>query len=252
MKKKLILGILSFSLIFSLLGCKKDKEQDKPGPDVPPIVDPKPDEPQYPATNLDDGKAKTARNLRIYDHGNDTIYFGETFTAKGYEVFMQFEETELMLEGGSQYSLYKLDTFNIDDSKVNYYKEGTYTVSITGRVREVAFTSTIFIKVKADRYESLGVKHLVGIKCNSYLTLPVGSTKDAVIPDGVYLIYTENKYENDELVLTEERLRNGYIVTGLDQIDFSKPGKYPVYVSYSETYGETKIEVKTFFNLTIE
>ncbi|MDE5714534.1 MAG: hypothetical protein K2I42_00200 [Anaeroplasmataceae bacterium] len=252
MKKKIIFGLLSFFLIFSLLGCKKDKDPDKnpPDDDNPPIVDP--EKPEYPFTNLDDGKAKTARNLRIYDHGNDTIYFGDTFTAEGYEVFMQFEETELMLEGGSQYSLYKLETFTIDDSKVNYYKEGTYTVNITGRVREVAFTSTIFINVKADRYESLGVKHLMGIKCNSYMTVPVGSTKDAVTPDGVYLIYTENKYENNELVLIEERIRSGYTVTGLDDIDFSKAGKYPVYVSFSETYGEVKIEVKTFFTLTIE
>ncbi len=243
--KKILFGICGVFLVLSLFGCKKDQpEEPKPEPTIDDAM-------IYPETNLDDGKKRSAEALRIYSHGNDVVYFGETFTAEGYEVYMVYYEYDNIGKPDlPTRTAVKIENFSIDTSKVNYLKEGTYIVRITGRVRSDSATSNISITVKADRYESLGTKHLYGLKCATNISGKVGMSKSDIKPMDVFAIYTENKYENGELVLEEERLRSGYTIN-TDSVDVSKAGEYPVYLEFSAEYGETKITVKTFFILTL-
>lgn len=235
--------------MFALAACSLNEDR----PDEPDVPTPPVEEERYPETNLDDGKRKVAETLRVFDNGKNVIYFGDVFTAEGYDVYMVYYEYDNLADSSlPERTAIKLDKYTIDDSKVDYFKEGTYLVKITGRVRSDALTATVFVTIKADRYESLNQKHIYAIKCSERITAKVGTNKNSVVPAELYKVYTENVYENNELVLTEEILRSGYTLSGLDDIDFSKAGSYIVYVSYSETYGDTTITVKTFFTLVLE
>ena len=244
MKKNILLVMLSMLFVFSLAGCRKTPtvtetektEQSK--------------EENYVETNLDDGKRRTPYALKVYDNGNNVVYFGDKFTGEGYVVKFVYQELDNMGTDLPLFSAVTLEHFTIDDSKVDYRKEGKYSVKITGRVRSDVLNLNVFINVKADRYESLGVKHLFGLSCDEFVNCAVGSDISTVIPSELYAIYTENKYENDELVKIPEKIRSGYTLD-TEGVDTTKAGQYPVYVSYSETYGEVTITVSTFFILVV-
>lgn len=247
--KKFLLGMVGVLLGLSLFGCKKDQTDKDDNPSKNPTID---EEMIYPETNLDDGKRRSAESLRVYANGNNVIYFGDTFTAKGYDVYMVYYEYDNIGDPNlPQHTAVKIENFSIDTSKVNYLKEGDYVVRITGRVRGDSATSTIIITIKADRYESLGVKHLYGIRCTSTISGKVGMSVSDIKPMDVYAIYTENKYENGELVLIEEKIRSNYVLN-TDEVNVQKAGQYPVYVSLTEDYNGTSITVRTMFILNVE
>lgn len=251
MKKSILLVMLSMMFVFGLTGCRRDKTE-TPTEDKTQEQD----EENYVETNLDDGKRRTPYALKVYDNGNNVVYFGDKFTAEGYVVKFVYQELDNMGktdENGNKLPLFSavtLENFSVDDSKVNYRKEGKYSVKITGRVRSDVLSLNVFINVKADKYEKLGVKHLIGLSCDEFVNCAVGTDISSVIPSELYAIYTENKYENDELVKISEKIRSGYKLdtTG---VDTNTAGQYPVYVSYSETYGEVTITVSTFFILVV-
>ncbi|MDE5566524.1 MAG: hypothetical protein K2I77_06020 [Anaeroplasmataceae bacterium] len=257
--KKIIVGLFAILLIFSMTGCKKDKTPDDgkidpPEEPVKPVDSPyeTPEGYPYPKTIFNDGKNREIQTMTIVDNGNNVVYLGDKFTAKGYDVYMIYLEmshigTDLPLRTAT-----KIEDFTFDDSRVNYQKEGTYSVTFYGRVETEFRTVASSINVKADRYEYLGEKHLFGIKCASEFTSNVGITLDQIRPQDVYLIYTENKYDTfGELVTEEVFTRNDYTVD-TDSVDTTKAGSYPVYVECSKTYGDVTITVKTFFILTLE
>ena len=236
--------MLSMMFVLVLVGCRRKTETPTGNGPTQPV------EEVYVETDLEDGKRRTPYALKVYDNGNNTIYFGEKFTAEGYVVKFVYQELDNMGTNLPLFSAVTLSNFTIDDSKVNYRKEGKYSVKITGRVRSDVLSLNVFINVKADKYEYLGVKHLIGLSCDEFVNCAVGSDISTVIPSELYAIYTENKYENEELVKIPEKIRSGYTLdtTG---VDTSKAGQYPVYVSYSETYGEVVITVNTFFILVV-
>ena len=270
MKKNIFLMIASLLLVFALVGCKVENNKTNgegdetqieetenitvaPTQEETEIVVPtepvKPNE-DYIETNLEDGKRRSAYVLKVYDNGNNVVYFGEKFTGEGYVVKFVYEELDNMGTGLPLFSAVTLTNYGIDDSKVDYRKEGRYPVKITGRVGSDILSINIFINIKADRYEYLGVKHLYGLSCDEFVNCAVGSSVETVVPSELYAIHTENKYENDELVKTNTRIRSGYTLdTSL--VDTNVAGNYPVYVSYSETYGEVTITVSTFFILVV-
>ncbi len=93
---------------------------------------------------------------------------------------------------------------------------------------------------------------MIGIRCAQTQNVAIGSAVEDIRPSDVCLIYTENKYENGELVYIEEPKKRGYELEGLDAVDTSKAGSYVVYVTYSETYdGNVTIQVKTFFTVIV-
>ena len=63
-------------------------------------------------------------------------------------------------------------------------------------------------------------------------------------------VYTENKYENGELVKVNKAIESGYKLD-TSAVNTSVAGSYPVYVSYSEKVGEVEISVETFFILIV-
>ena len=232
--------------VFSLAGCRRNKTET-------PTEDQKTQQGKdenYVETDLEDGKRRTPYALKVYDNGNNIVYFGEKFTAEGYVVKFVYQELDNMGTDLPLFSAVTLSNFTVDDSKVDYRKEGKYSVKITGRVRSDVLSLNIFITVKADKYEYLGVKHLIGLSCDEFVNCSVGSDVASIIPSELYAVYTENKYENDELVKISEKIRSGYELN-TDSVDTSKAGQYPVYVSYSETYGEVVITVSTFFILVV-
>ena len=236
--------MLSMMFVLVLVGCREKTETPTGNGPTQPV------EEVYVETDLEDGKRRTPYALKVYDNGNNTIYFGEKFTAEGYVVKFVYQELDNMGTDLPLFSAVTLSNFTIDDSKVDYRKEDKYSVKITGRVRSDVLSLNVFINVKADKYEYLGVKHLIGLSCDEFVNCAVGSDISTVIPSELYAIYTENKYENEELVKIPEKIRSGYTLdtTG---VDTSKAGQYPVYVSYSETYGEVVITVNTFFILVV-
>lgn len=263
--KKIIFGFLILLCSLSLIGCKKKNDKpdtpDDPGinnpdnpndnPDTPDVKYEQPEGYPYPETHLDDGKERSILGLTIVDNGNNTIYLGDTFTAEGYGVFMTYMESDHIGTNLPSRTVVKIDNFTFDDSKVNYQKEGTYTVTFYGRVNTDFRTAPATITIKADRYEYLGVEHLFGIKCDTKVTGSVGMSKDQIKPQNVYLIYTENKYVNGELITREERTRSDYTLN-TDFVDVTKAGSYPVYIECSKEYNGVKITVKAFFELTLQ
>ena len=251
MKKSIIFSLLMFACLFALVGCSGSQE-DPVNPDTPdtpdtPTVDPE-DPFYYPETNLDDGKRRTLVGLRVRSR-NVTIYFGETIDKDSIEVYMVYNELE---NSESRYSAIKITNFNLDDTRVNYYKEGTYRVIITARVRDYVSSTEIQASIKADKYESLGVKHLIGIKCNETINVALNTAKSSIVPENVHAVYTENEYEGGQLVLIEgDRMRSGYTLS-LDDVDTSKAGTYIAYLSYSEDYDGVTITVSTFFRVIVK
>ncbi len=268
--KKLIVVFLGLLLSLSLVSCKKDQETnngDDPGnipsnpsnpnqpsnpvdPELPTYVTP--EGYPFPQTNFEDGRNREPSGLAVVHNGHDVIYIGDTFTGEGYDVYITY--TELDNEGNEalpQVTCYKLDSFSIDDSRVNYQKTGTYYVDFRGRYKADYQTTSSPITIKADRYESLKVKHLIGIKCSPLIQGKVDMKKESITADMVYIVLTENKYDDlGELITEEQMIRSGYQLN-TDAVDVTKPGKYPVYVEYSRTYGETTITVQTFFVLEL-
>ena len=262
MKIKSVLLLLSMSFVLALIGCKTPTEDvstvETPTENVPTVETPtvetpeptKPAEGWYPETNLDDGKRKSPYALKVYSDGGNVIYFGNRFTGEGYTVKFLFEEFDNIGTNLPLYSAVTLTNFSFDDSKVDYRKEGTYVVKITGRVRSDVLTTNIIVKVKADKYEYLGVEHLLGLSSDEFVDFKVGGDVTQVIPSNLYAIYTENKYENEELVKNSKKVTEGYVLD-TSCVDVTKAGQYPVYVSLSETYGDVTITVSTFFVLVV-
>lgn len=248
--KKIIVGLFALLLTFAMTGCKKDKGDDKGG-EIKDSIYETPEGYPFPKTIFNDGKNREIQTMSVVDNGNNVVYLGDRFTAEGYDVYMIYTEmdhigTDLPLRTAT-----KIENFTFDDSRVNYQKEGTYSVNFYGRVETEFRTVASSIKVKADRYEYLGEKHLFGIKCASEFTSNVGITKDQIRPQDVYLIYTENKYDTfGELITEEEFTRNDYTIN-TEFVDTTKAGSYPVYIECSKTYGDVTITVKTFFILTL-
>ncbi|MDE6013679.1 MAG: hypothetical protein K2G50_01895, partial [Anaeroplasmataceae bacterium] len=220
--KKIIVGLFAFLLIFSMTGCKKDKspeeDPEQPIEPVDPVdpVDPTspyetPEGYPFPKTIFNDGKTRQIQNLTVVDNGNNIVYLGDRFTAEGYGVYMVYMEMDHVGTKLPVRTATKIENFTFNDSRVNYQKEGTYTVTFYGRVDTEFRTVAASIIVKADRYEYLGEKHLFGIKCASEFTSNVGISKDQIRPQDVYLIYTENKYDTfGELITEEVFTRNDY------------------------------------------
>lgn len=266
MKKSILLVMLSMMFIFSLTGCKNrtktpvtltptETEIPSTGEDVQTPTKTETKEPtqnkeEYIETNLEDGKRRIPYVLKVFDNGNNIIYFGQKFKAEGYVVKFVYEELDNMGTGLPLFSAVTLTNFGIDDSKVDYRKEGRYPVKISGRVGSDILTVNVFITIKADKYEYLGVKHLYGLSCDEFVNCAVGTDISSVIPSELYAIYTENKYDNGELVKISEKIRSGYELD-TTEVDTNTAGQYPVYVSYSKTYGEVTITVSTFFILVV-
>lgn len=268
MKKSIFLLMLSMVFIFTLAGCKPKTETpvtegpttgevtQEPTKDKTETKEPTKSEEDYIETDLDDGKRRTPYVLKVFDNGNNIIYFGEKFTGEGYVVKFVYEELDNMGktdENGNKLPLFSavtLSNYGIDDSKVDYRKEGRYPIKISGRVGSDILTVNIFITIKADKYEYLGVKHLYGLSCDEFVNCAIGTDASSVIPSELYAIYTENVYENDELVKIPEKIRSGYTLD-TSKVDTNTAGQYPVYVSYSQTYGEVTITVSTFFILIV-
>lgn len=249
MRKILFLFMLSMTFVFALTSCRETPTETAPTNKETQENPNKGDE--YVETNLDDGKVKTPYALRVYDNGNNVVYFGEKFTGEGYVVKFVYQENENMGTDLPLFSAVTLSNFSIDDSKVDYRKEGRYVVKITGRVRSDVLSLNVFITVKADKYEHLGVKHLYGISCPEYVNFALNGDLSTLVLSDVYGIYTENKYdENEELVKISEKLETGYQLD-TSKVDVATAGSYPVYVSYSEIYGEVTIKVETFFILIV-
>lgn len=259
--KKIIFGLMVFLCSFSLLSCKKETpdDPDNPGSIIEPEDpnNPQPSDPYvqpegypYPQTHLDDGKERIVQGLTINDGGHNIIYLGDRFTAEGYSVFMTYLESDHTGTNLPSRTAMKIEDFSFDDTKVNYQKEGTYTVTFYGRIRTDFKTATADITIKADRYEYLGVEHLFGIKCDTKLIGKVGMDPKDIKPQNVFLIYTENKYENGELVTKEVKTRSDYRVNA-DSVNVNEAGSYPVYVEWSKDYNDVTITVKTFFTLEL-
>lgn len=190
--------------------------------------------------------------LDIDTKGNDIVYFGDTLKDHPFDVSIVLTKAAPSEDQDALFLSVKVENYSLDDTKVDYYHEGVYYVKIKARYLRYVSEKEVRVTVKADRYESLGVKHLMGIKCAESVTVSIGSAAENIKPSDVYLIYTENKYENGELVYIEERKRTGYELVGLNDIDTSKAGSYVVYVTYSETYdGNVTIQVKTFFTVIV-
>lgn len=190
--------------------------------------------------------------LDIDTKGNDIVYFGDTLKDHPFDVSIVLTKAAPSEDQDALFLSVKVENYSLDDTKVDYYHEGVYYVKIKARYLRYVSEKEVRVTVKADRYESLGVKHLMGIKCAESVTVSIGSAAENIKPSDVYLIYTENKYENGELVYIEERKRTGYELVGLNDIDTSKAGSYVAYVTYSETYdGNVTIQVKTFFTVIV-
>lgn len=265
--KKLIVVFLGLILSLSLVSCKKDQGSNNgedPGndPSIPnqPQQPVDPNLPTYetpegyplPQTNFEDGRTREPSGLTVVHNGHNVIYIGDTFTGEGYDVYITY--TELDNEGNEnlpQVTCYKLDSFSVDDSRVDYQTVGTYYVEFQGRYKADYQTTTTEITIKADRYETLKEEHIIGIKCSSLIQGKVGMKKENIMADRVFIILTENKYDDlGELITKEQMIRSGFTLN-TDAVDVTKPGKYPVYVEYSRTYGETTITVHTFFVLEL-
>lgn len=203
-------------------------------------VDPSEIDPYDPEVSLD--------GLQIVSNGNNIVYFGDVFTGEGYEVSIVLTKDNPSDPEQAFYKSIQIENYSIDDSKVNYYVEGTYDVTIQARYLSYVAQDTTKIIVKADRYESLGVKHLYAVKCAEEI---VATKAEDVKPSDVYAIYTENEYKNGELVLIEERKRSGYVLEGVEDVDFTTPGRYVVYLSLTESYGATTVTVQTFFVVVV-
>ena len=185
---------------------------------------------------VDEGpKELELRELEIVSNGNDVIYLGETFTAKGYDVNLVYRIV------GSQGETEKVpcENYVIDDSNVNYEKIGTYSVVFTARVKSRVLKKAV--NIKAEEYTGANIK--------------IGQKDLSSINTVIYLIYTNGTYENGELVVTEERKRSGYELD-TSFVDVTKAGQYPVYVTYQESYDvngqKIDVVVKTFFLVTVE
>ncbi len=271
--KKLIVVFLGLILSLSLISCKKDQETNNgedPGNTPSNPSDPSnPNQPQqpvdpnlptyvtpegypFPQTNFDDGRLREPAGLKVVSNGHDVIYIGDTFTGEGYDAYVTYKELDN--EGNEelpQITCYKIDSFSVDDSRVDYQTVGTYYVDFRGRYKADYQTTSAPITIKADRYESLNVEHIIGIKCAPLIQGKVGMKKEAIMADRVFIVLTENKYDDlGELITKEQMIRSGFTLN-TDAVDVTKPGKYPVYVEYSRTYGETTITVQTFFVLEL-
>ncbi len=190
--------------------------------------------------------------LDIKTNDNDIVYFGETLKEHPFEVSIVLTKAAAGEDQDPLFLSVKVENYSLDDSKVDYLHEGVYYVKVKARYLRYVSEKEVRVTVKADRYESLGVKHLIGIKCAQTQNVTIGSAVEDIKPSDVYLVYTENKYENGELVYIEERKRTGYTLEGLDEVDTSKAGSYVVYVTFSETYeNNVTIQVKTFFTVIV-
>lgn len=243
MKRKLFVLMVSLAFVLVLVGCRKTPSATEP-------TDKPTNSEEYVETNLDDGKARVPYALKVYDNGNNIVYFGEKFTGEGYVIKFVYQEVDNIGTDLPLFSAVTLTDFNIDDSKVDYRKEGRYVVRITARVRADVLNTNILVDVKADKYEYLGVKHLYGLSCDEFVNFALGQDVSTIIPSELYAVYTENKYENDELVTISEKIRSGYKLD-TSSVNTNVAGSYPVYVTYSETYGDLTLTVSTFFILVV-
>lgn len=271
MKNKLFLLVCLFAFVLTFSGCKEtptetpDKTVEKTPTEEKPTVEKTPTEEvptvtptgptegnkdEYVETNLDDGKRKSPYALKVYSENENVIYFGERFTGEGYIVKFIFEEFDNIGTGLPLFSALTLTNFSFDDSKVDYRKEGSYVVKITGRVRSDVLSTNIIVKVKADKYEYLGVKHLIGLSCDEFVNFTIGGDVASIKPSNIFAIYTENQYEDNELVKISEQISSGYEID-TTSVDVTKAGQYPVYVTLTETYGSVTITVSTFFILVV-
>lgn len=117
MRKILFLFMLSMTFVFALTGCRETPTETVPTDKKTQENPNKGDE--YVETNLDDGKVKTPYALRVYDNGNNVVYFGEKFTGEGYVVKFVYQENENMGTDLPLFSAVTLSNFSIDDSKVD-------------------------------------------------------------------------------------------------------------------------------------
>ena len=193
------------------------------------------------------------RELEVIDNNNDVIYLGETFTGEGYDVNLVYR----VINGAGEKVKVECTNYVIDDSAVDYETIGTYQVVFIARVKNKVFKKPVNIRIADSRLIELKINHLYGIKAEDYTgaNIKVGQSDLSGVDTVVYLIYTEGHYENGELVTTEVRKRSGYELDK-SNVDVTKPGEYPVYVSFKESYnvdGETiEVVVKTFFLVTVE
>jgi len=235
--KKLL--IFSFIICCLFLTSCRDNTDGPTGGDTPTV---------------DEGpKELELRELEIVSNGNDVIYLGETFTAKGYDVNLVYR----IVGSQGETEKFPCENYVIDDSNVNYEKIGTYSVVFTARVKSRVLKKAVNIRIADSRLIELGINHLYGIKAEEYTgaNIKIGQKDLSSINTVIYLIYTNGTYENDELVVTEERKRSGYELD-TSFVDVTKAGQYPVYVTYQESYdvnGEKiDVVVKTFFLVTVE
>lgn len=255
--KKIFLPLLILSLcaLFSLSACKTETDT----PDIPDTPD-VPDTPDDPGTDTPENPDPVPTGpiivvgLEVKDNGKNVIYLGQTFTGAGYEVNMVYQQANALDSENPIYTKVLIENFIIDDSKVNYRQEGTYKVTITGRDRTVVAKQEVTIRIATSVLADLGVNHVYGIKA-SYTgnNLAIGATDFSAIVPTVYLIKTNGTIENGELVTTEERIRSGFVLD-TTQVDTTKAGTYPVYVSYTAHYNEAggvDITVDTFILVTV-
>lgn len=261
MRKNLLLSIFCLSAILAFASCSNKDNPNPDEPDKPNIPDnpDKPDNPDEPGTDTFDpfDEDVVLNGLSIETTGENVIYFGEQFSIDNYTVNLVLSKPNPQDPENDFFMNIKLDNVSFDDSKVNYAKEGEYTVKITGRYLRFVAEEEITVTVKADRYEYLGVEHLYAIKCDEIKTVAIGSDASKILPGEMKAVYTNNEYDSGELVLTETNLRGGsYTLEGLDEIDTSKAGSHVVYVTYSKDYeheGKTvTITCKTFFIVVVE
>ena len=267
MKNKVFLLLCLFAFVLTFAGCKptptvepteqtptvptvEPTEQTPTVPTVTPTAPTEGNKEEYIETNLDDGKRKSPYALKVYSENENIIYFGEKFTGEGYTVKFIFEEFDNIGTNLPLFSAITLTNFSFDDSRVDYRKEGSYVIKITGRVRSDVLSANIIVTVKADKYEYLGVKHIIGLSCDEFVNFGVGGDISTIAPSELYAIYTENKYENEELVKISEKVSSGYELD-TTAVDTTKAGQYPVYVTMTETYDGVSITVKTFFILVV-
>ena len=236
MKKSFILLMMVLSLF--MVGCNNGNENN-PSTEHPPVEN--------------EEKVLELRELEVLDNGNNVVYLGETFTAKGYDINLVYR----VVGSKNEYEKVKCENFNIDDSNVNYEKLGTYQVVFSVRVKNRILKKPVTIRIADSRLIELKIRHLYGIKAEDYTgaNIKVGQTDLSGVNTVVYLIYTSGEYENDELVLSEERKRSGYELD-YSEVNVNVAGEYPVYISYKESYdvdGETiEVVVKTFFLVEVE
>lgn len=239
MKKTILSLMLVFLFLLGLVSCGEN-ETTTPTPEEPTI-------------DLGDYELEL-KELKIVHNDCNVIYLGEKFTAEGYDILIVYR----IKDSGGESIEVECTNYTIDDSRVDYSKIGSYQVIFTARVGNVVFKKAGTIRIAESFLCEKGINHLYGIKADEYTgaNINIGQTDFSDVDiASVYLIYTEGKYNGEELLTTEVKKRSGYKLD-YSHIDSSKAGSYPVYVSYSEQYevdGEIiDVTVETFFIVVVE